>query len=738
MRLATEVALLYLATATCATAGDGFGEPPTTSGTRVGNTGASSTRGERKLHGRFLHITDVHPDPYYKKHSSTDANHACHRGSGPAGAFGAETSSCDTPLKLVDAVFDWLDKEVKDSIDFVLWTGDSARHDNDENIPRSETQVVEQNEMLVEQFVRVFGKQDNINDTDPTNDFIVPIVPTFGNNDILPHNIFSQGPNKWTEKYLHIWKNFIPEEQRHQFVRGGWFYVEAIPDKLAIFSLNTLYFFDSNSATDGCADRKEPGYEHMEWLRIQLQFLRDRGMKALLIGHVPPARTKNKKSWDETCWQKYTLWMHQYRDIIIGTFYGHMNIDHFMLQDFHKVKKSVRDGMMPGDGLTLKTERTPKEDMISIASASDYLLDLRKIWSKLPDPPKLHEKEVLSPWQSFLEYFRKGGKRERRKKFLDKIGGEHAERYSVSHVSPSVVPNYFPTYRIFEYNVTGLEDVILSRPRLASSPKLPQAPLIQRNVNADRNDLHIDEDPDSLAHRKKHSRPKGKRPRKHKFIVPSPPTKSSPPGPAYSPQTLSLLSYTQYFANLTYINNDFHNTPPQPDFSSEYSLTNFSDLAESKAENELTGQRWREGKHHGKEPGKHKKHHPKSFKFEVEYDTRKDKVYGLRDLTVRSYIELASKIGAFKVDNQIKSNAEDGGDDSGNDDTEAQAEADGDENVEAEKKKKKKKHKKHRKGTKVWFTFVRRAFVSTIDPEDIEKEFSGKEAEIEGDGAWEL
>jgi endopolyphosphatase len=84
----------------------------------------------------------------------------------------------------------------------------------------------------------------------------------------------------------------------------------------------------------------------MEWLRIQLQILRDRGMKAILMGHVPPARVDSKESWDETCWQKYTLWQRQFRDVIVGGLYGHMNIDHFMLQDFDQISKDAERGRM--------------------------------------------------------------------------------------------------------------------------------------------------------------------------------------------------------------------------------------------------------------------------------------------------------------------------------------------------------------------------------------------------------
>lgn len=200
---------------------------------------AASIRTEHELTDD-LKITDIHPDPYYKAYSSTEELAACHRGSGSAGAYGAETSDCDTPLALVNATFKWIDENIKDDIDFVVWTGDSARHDNDENIPRTPKQIIEQNRLIVSKFIEVFGKPDNIDDPDPTNDFIIPIVPTFGNNDIMPHNIFMSGPNEWTLSYLDVWRNFIPEAQRHQFQTGGWFSVEVIPDRLQVISINSM------------------------------------------------------------------------------------------------------------------------------------------------------------------------------------------------------------------------------------------------------------------------------------------------------------------------------------------------------------------------------------------------------------------------------------------------------------------------------------------------------------------
>ncbi|KAI9839848.1 MAG: hypothetical protein M1819_000038 [Sarea resinae] len=630
----------------------------------------------RKLHGRFLHVTDFHPDPYYKVYSSTER--ACHHGSGDAGVYGAESSSCDTPVSLVNETFQWIDENVRDSIDFIIWTGDSARHDNDEKIPRTRDQVVEQNQLLVNYFKRVFSR-DSSDDRRP-RDFTIPIIPNFGNNDILPHNIFTKGPNQWTSTYLSIWKKFIPEEQRHAFDRGGWFWVEVIPEKLAVFSLNTLYFFDSNNAVDGCADKSEPGYEQMEWLRVQLQFLRQRGLKAILSGHVPPARTESKMSWDETCWQKYTLWLRQYRDVIVGAVYGHMNIDHFMLQDFEEIDYRVVAGLTESP-----VARTSIGSEVSIASAADYLVGLRDNWSKLPEPPlSAFDSEIFNPQLEGIDIDNFG--RHSKEKYLEKIGGEWGERYSVAHVGPSVVPNYFPTLRIVEYNVTGLESVMSSKDDLtlgnSGSPN---------RFGWDEDDLESSKK--GKKHKKKKGKKrKGKHPKKPKFIVPNPPSKSAPPGPAYSPQTLSWIGYTQYFANLTYINNDIKERAleGQPMDAANGART-------SQSGDYSIGSR-----------KKHPKPNPGKFEYEVEYSTFDDKVYKLRDMTVRNYLNLAQRIGGFKPSERIADNEE--------------SENESVNGMKGEKHKQHKKGKK-RKGNEAWYTFVKRAFVGTKDEEEIHEEY---------------
>ena len=562
--------------------------------------------------------------------------------------------------------------------------------------------MLDLNAMLVDKFTEVFGKDDNINDTDPTNDFIIPIVPTLGNNDIMPHNILSPGPNFWTKHFLQIWRNFVPEVQRHTFERGGWFLVEVIPNRLAVFSLNTLYFFSSNSAVDGCADKSEPGYEHMEWLRVQLQFLRQRGMKAIMSGHVPPARTENKSSWDETCWQKYALWMQQYRDVVVGSLYGHMNIDHFMLQDFEDIeKRTVKGRFESGTGV----KRGSLDDELTVQSSAEYLTDLRNGWSKIPDEPASEEGWNLNlrKVNDMLRSLTRGKKHQsKHEKYLDKIGGEWAERYSVSTVTASIVPNFFPTMRIIEYNITDMTDPSFPNPAGASDAEVFET-----------DDMDYIDIPEGACFKdeSKLYKSKSKRTERHKkqpkFTVPDGPSKSSPPGPAYSAQTFSWLSYTHYYANLTRINNDFHTLL----------------FAEDAENDNVDGQKWHRGKHKDKKP-KHKPN-PQPFKYEVEYDTKTDKVFGMPDLTVRSWVDLARRIGKYqsaKGEEVLDDDFEVQHPHLGNDD---KPDNGGDDGVSAKKKRKgKKKKNHHRKSTnRVWFTFLRRAYVGARDDEELREEF---------------
>ncbi|RAL63755.1 hypothetical protein DID88_003401 [Monilinia fructigena] len=256
----------------------------------------------------------------------------------------------------------------------------------------------------------------------------------------------------------------------------------------------------------------------MEWLRIQLQFMRDRGMKVILTGHVPPARTDSKSLWDETCWQKYTLWLQQYRDIIVGGLFGHMNIDHFMIHDTQDID------LLLFEGKSAAPPRALMDDEFTVQSAGGYLEDLREDWSVLPNPKNLPvsmgiDEEDLEP--SNLtdasggkakkgKKSKKEKKRDKKRKELKKFGGPWGERFQITHVGPSIVPNYFPTLRVIEYNITGLDDSAVWSDSLGSSDEQvdwldqEEEDRLSDHANADSTDhIHADDDDFSVEKRKK-------------------------------------------------------------------------------------------------------------------------------------------------------------------------------------------------------------------------------------------
>jgi endopolyphosphatase len=519
---------------------------------------------------------------------------------------------------------------------------------------------------------------------------------------------------------------------------------------------NNRYFFTSNSGVDGCASRHEPGFEHMEWLRIQLSILRDRGMKAILMGHVPPARVDSKESWDETCWQKYALWVKQYRDVIVGSLYGHMNIDHFMLQDFEEIDDNTKKGDMARANRVRSAEEGVsflEDGEVTVASVSDYLLGLREAWSQLPSPLSNSKalnryEEKMSIWAWLVSTVSGSNKRKKpgkseKKKYLEEIGGKYAERYSVSHVSPSVVPNYFPTLRIIEYNITGLEDLHMhgtrSNFKSTAPPMHEQLPLT--------GDPFLDDEDygreiETRIKRKQKEKTNKSKKSKYRFKVPEGPSKSAPPGPAYSPQTFTFTRFVQYFANLTHINNDY--IDPNYHISTAAGLgsnsqTSTNDMSPRtvfglaiSATGEIEHNGWKEGKHkkhQGKQPKPEP--HPNEFVYEIEYDTKDMK---FPDLTVRRWVEYARKIGQPRT--KTHSLDANGSDYTNDDDAiyeggevfdeSVSDEEEGHEGYDANgKKHKKKKHKKHFKPSKQWYTFVKRAFVGTMDSHEIRNVFGG-------------
>ncbi|KAG0306119.1 Endopolyphosphatase [Dissophora globulifera] len=514
-----------------------------------------------RLRGHFLHITDIHPDEHYITGGSISSS--CHRNTtddddeenrlrmmrpgrrdgGYGGIYGASYSICDSPFTLANATFDWIDKNLIGTIDFVIWTGDNARHDSDNEYPRTQKEIEDLNREIANRFLETFTP-----DKDDPYQQRIPIVPSIGNNDVYPHNIMQAGPNRILQHFSEIWAEFIPESQFHTFQHGGYFHVEVVPGKISILSLNTLYFFNQNAAVDGCVDEDEPGTDQMDWLMVELESLRRRGMTAYLTGHVPPAR----KSYSPSCYVRYTDIALRYQDVIVGHLYGHANIDHFFILSQATLLED--EGRRGHDRVA---EFDSDSDEITIGQGNGQIALTSGKKARSWDDESDHEYDpftklglssyLIELWEQYADI-------PKRAKMTD---------YAIVNVSPSVVPTYNPTLRVYTYQLA------IEKSAAKSSLSLP--PPLPLDIEAEGYDDEEDEEDESFVdeyevdeqgkNKKKKKKDKKKKPKK-----PKKPKRPANP-PAAPPITFGFpLNYTQYWVNLTQANAE----AKKPEYTVEY------------------------------------------------------------------------------------------------------------------------------------------------------------------------
>ena len=415
------------------------------------------------------------------------------------------------------------------------------------------------------------------------------------------------------------------------------------------------------------------------------------------------------------------------RDVIVANIFGHMNVDHFMFQDVAHLKyKFDIDGI--DDDLRTHDQDQP---VFTTGAKKAYLNELHDDWSDLPTPPKgasYNSANATDALESMKHKKRKKKGRKQRaiNQFYKKIGGPYGERYSLTMVSPSIVPNFFPTLRIMEYNITGMEhdhpaSHAMGIPAEFFMQDVDDATEDQFDLKPSERELRRRSGDDMEIEKKKKKKHK-KKPAKPDFPVPLPPSSTAPPGPGYSPQTLSLLGYSQLYANLTEINKAFE--------------------------------------HSVKSVGLEKAKKGSYVEFKPEYETFHDKHYKLHDLTMMSYLHLAERIGReelrhgdFGADSDpddltlfdeeeinitdsdlLDSKLTDDNDSDleDNEDVDVESDNEDDDNVDVDttKKRKKKKHCKKRKNKKdckmknhLWKEFLRRAYVHTMTDEELDETF---------------
>jgi len=332
-----------------------------------------------------------------------------------------------------------------------------------------------------------------------------------------------------------IWKHFIPESQLHTFARGGYFTVDAlpsVPNTLSVVSLNTLYFFENNKAVDGCppapelwsatsTDRLDPGTEHLLWLEQQLLLARHAGTKVWLTGHVPAT----KDMWYEDCFQGYVELGLRFHDTIVGHLFGHMNVDHFAF-----LRASDLDGKFP-----------PLDPTAAAAAVGAAVGSSGGVRANA----KNSGQQAVSVKADLGDLPRKG------KTFLGDFG--------VVNVNPSVIPTFLPALRVYAFNIT--------EPGTPAAAAVGGLPVVEDTCTADAgDDFDLDgaEDKDGIEPSRLEravgwassayetfKRMKGKGRKKRPTL---PPRFYSPTAPSVINTYLTPIGFTQFYIDLARAN----------------------------------------------------------------------------------------------------------------------------------------------------------------------------------------
>ncbi|KNE58275.1 hypothetical protein AMAG_05086 [Allomyces macrogynus ATCC 38327] len=395
---------------------------------------------------RIAHITDLHLDPHYDPTAGADT--WCHartaqqqqqhdiyharlfdavgtandplswRPSHAAAAssvarYGRIGSPCDAPMALVKAAIELVGQL---NVDAVLWSGDTARHDRDNKLPRPEAEVYAANAQCAALF---------------TNATTAPVFPTVGNLDVHPHNQLAPPPvSRVLPRLAASLSPVLRTASVHNDFESTGAYVTDLAPTLALVNVNAMYWMAENARVPDCTSTDSPGAAMADWLDHHLSLIARANRTALVMGHVPPATGPAPSThsgngvrhtpflasnYKPACATRVLATLDRYAHAVAGVFGGHVNDDTTLfvardlatgavgLVDVEDLAKAVEHGAGPGtrrgvvDGLELRVPVFAAPSVIPVHAPAVRVLE----W----DPSK----RVLRGWWQYYLQIREDG-----------------------------------------------------------------------------------------------------------------------------------------------------------------------------------------------------------------------------------------------------------------------------------------------------------------------------------------
>lgn len=294
--------------------------------------------------GSFLHITDVHTEPYYDATSPNPLMKAC-RSYEPTDCSSALSMAqygaipkvvefkfgrlmCDGPWLLLKTALEAA-KLVRREPDFIVITGDFPAH----HLLCRRTEL------------------DVIANVTATVAAVFPnalVVPTVGNNDFFPDYNMTVAPDgevhDQLEELYSLWRpaGWLPAGSERTFARGGFYNVTSPrSSRLRLLALNSLLWsikrrHGSPAVEAGCPDQAGSGgggpdpAGQFAWLRAQLEDAHSLGQRAYLFGHIPPGSQKGvAPNYCAYYLDELVSLVSQHRETVGAMIFGHHHMDQF-------------------------------------------------------------------------------------------------------------------------------------------------------------------------------------------------------------------------------------------------------------------------------------------------------------------------------------------------------------------------------------------------------------------------
>ena len=324
--------------------------------------------------GFFLQITDIHLDGLYDIGSVANCKPmfqgiTCCRsydkvmpGEKKRSASIVGDINCDSSFFLVNESIKSASQEW-DSLDFVLWTGDTPGH-----------------HVLDQSFKYNMRMISNISDLMRYYFPNIIVYACIGNHDSWPIDQLGAPPidSPVTHALAKDWSYWLNEESL-ETVKYGGYYTQLIRPRLRIISLNTLFYDTDNIVIKWWTKIKK---DHdiagqWNWLNETLSAARKNQEIVWIIGHVFPGTTEATPEFT----QKYINLTSQYQDVIHQQYWGHSHFDAIFLLE--KEKKLFAHGyitpsIVPDTKNPAYRIFSYDRDSLEVLDFTDYYFDLEK------------------------------------------------------------------------------------------------------------------------------------------------------------------------------------------------------------------------------------------------------------------------------------------------------------------------------------------------------------------------